>query len=256
MIRSSRRSAGRSRAVVAALIAAGVTMLAGCQTGQQAATSEEIPTIDGTQAQVGALALRDVTIEYPERGSWAQGSDVRLQLIVVNEGGEADRLVEVRTDAADRVTLSTGAAGQGSGEGSASATAEPTETGTSTPTGTPTPTGTASATSTPSASPSDTASASPGESGSATPAPEPTPTEEAETSIPIPAAGLIELRGDGPQILLTGLTRVLRPAQVVPVTFVFAEAGEVTVQVAVAVPLEEIAPAPTVPADPEAEAGE
>ena len=253
MIRSSRRSAGRSWALVAALVAAGVTVLAGCLTWQLAQTSEEIPTIDGSHAQVGSLALRDVTIEYPERGSWAQGSDARLQLIVVNEGRAADRLVEVRTDAADRVTLSTGESGVGPGEGSASPTAEPSET--------PTPTGTASAT--PSASPSGTspsgtASASPDESGSptATPTPEPTPTEEAETSIPIPAAGVVELRGDGPEILLTGLTQLLRPAQVVPVTFVFAEAGEVTVQVAVAVPLEEIAPAPTVPADPEAEAGE
>jgi copper(I)-binding protein len=244
VIRSSRRSAGRSRAVVAALIAAGVAMLAGCQTGQQAQTSEEIPTIDSTYAQVGSLALRDVTIEYPERGSWAQGSDARLRLIVVNDGREADRLVEVRTDAADRVTLSTGA----SGGAPASPTAEPSETGT--------PTGTASATATPSTSPSGSASGSAGESGSPTPTPEPTPTEEAETSIPIPAAGLVSLRDDGPEILLTGLTRALRPAQVVPVTFVFAEAGEVTVQVAVAVPLGEIAPAPTVPVDSEAEAAE
>ena len=87
MIRTSRRTAGRSRAAVAALAAAGVTLLAGCQTGQQAQTAEEIPTIDGTFARVGSLALRDVKIEYPESGSWPQGSDARLQLIIVNEGG-------------------------------------------------------------------------------------------------------------------------------------------------------------------------
>ena len=55
--------------------------------------------------------------------------------------------------------------------------------------------------------------------------------------------------------MLTGLTRTLRPAQVVPVTFVFAQAGEVTVNVAVAVPTEEVSPAPTVPAEDAAEAG-
>lgn len=243
MIRSSRRSAGRSRAVVAALIAVGVSLLAGCQTGQQAATAEQRPTIDGNSAQVGPLGLRDVTIEYPDRGSWAQGSDARLQLIVVNQSREPDRLVEVRTDVADEVTLGA----EGSGASGASPTAEPAGTGT--------PTETASAT--PSPSPSGTASASPDESTpTATPAPEPTPTEEAETGIPIPAVGVLNLRDDGPEILLTGLTRMLWPAQVVPVTFVFAEAGEVTVPVAVAVPTEEIAPAPTVPADPEAEAEE
>jgi copper(I)-binding protein len=245
---------------VAALIAAVGTMLAGCQTGQQAETAEQRPTIDGTFAQVGPLALRDVRIEYPEGGTWAQGSNARLQLIVVNEARETDELVEVRTDVADEVTFSTegsgGAPGEGSGEGSASPTVEPTGTATPTETGTPTPTETG--TPTPTASPSGTASPSPDESGSPspTPTPEPTPTEEAETSIPIPAMGLVNLAEGGPEILLTGLTRALRPAQVVPVTFVFAEAGEVTVEVAVATPLEEIPPAPTVPADHEAEAGE
>jgi copper(I)-binding protein len=250
VIRSSRRSAGRCRAVVAALIAAGGTLLAGCQTGQQAETAEQRPTIDGTFAQVGSLALRDVRIEYPERGSWAQGSDARLQLIVVNQGREADQLVEVRTDVADGVTFSTEGSGGAAGEDGASPSAEPSETGAPTAA---TLTATSPSTPTPTASPSGTASASPDES---TPTPTPTPTEEAETSIPIPPVAAVSLRDDGPEILLTGLTRVLRPAQVVPVTFVFAEAGEVTVQVAVATPIEEIAPAPTVPTDHEAEADE
>jgi hypothetical protein len=229
---------------VAALIAAGASVLAGCQTGQQAETAEQRPTIDGNFAQVGPLGLRGVTIEYPDRGSWAQGSDARLQLIVVNASREPDRLVEVRTDVADEVTLGA----EESGAPDASPTAEPTGTASATSTSSPSPSGT---------SPSGTASASPDESTpTATPAPEPTPTEEAETGIPIPAVGVLNLRDDGPEILLTGLTRMLWPAQVVPVTFVFAEAGEVTVQVAVAVPTEEIAPAPTVPADPEAEAEE
>ena len=106
MIRSTRRSAGRSRAVVAALLAAGATVLAGCQAGQQAQTAEQIPTIDGNYAQVGSLALRDVTIEYPETGSWPQGSNARLQLTVVNEGRRRDRLVEVRSVVADRAVSS------------------------------------------------------------------------------------------------------------------------------------------------------
>src|SRR5215204_7307462 len=81
------------------------------------------------------------------------------------------------------------------------------------------------------------------------------PTEGSEVTIPIPGAAFVSFRDDGPEILLTGLRRVLRPAQVVPITFVFAEAGEVTVNVAVAVPTEEISPAPTVPAEGRGEAG-
>ena len=185
MIRSSRRSAGRSRAVVAALVAAGATVLAGCQAGQLAQTAEQIPTIDGASAQVGPLALRDVTIEYPESGSWPQGSDARLRLIVVNEGRDADRLVEVRTDAADRVTF----------ERRRAVRARPAPERTSPPpppTATPTPSASPSGSGSPDASGSPSATAS----GSATVdgRPTPTPTEEAETSITIPAAGLIELR--------------------------------------------------------------
>ena len=43
MIRTSRRTAGRSRAAVAALAAAGATLLAGCQAGQQAADRRADP---------------------------------------------------------------------------------------------------------------------------------------------------------------------------------------------------------------------
>jgi copper(I)-binding protein len=226
---------------VAALVAAGVTVLAGCQAGQQAQTAEQIPTIDGNYAQVGSLALRDVTIEYPETGSWPQGSDARLQLVIVNEGREADSLVEVRTDAADRVTLAAAPSSSTSPgpTGTASGSAAPSES--AAPSG--------------SAAPSESSSASPSESGSPAATPEPSPTEATEASIPIPANGLVALRDDGPEIMLIGLTRTLRPAQVVPVTFVFAQAGEVTVNVAVAVPTEEVSPAPTVPVESAAEAG-
>jgi copper(I)-binding protein len=251
VIRTSRRTAGRTRAAVAALVAAGATVLAGCQTGQQAQTAEQLPTIDGNYAQVGSLALRDVTIEYPESGAWEQGSDARVEMIVVNEGREADALVDVRTEVAEGVTLSAAP------EAGATATATPTEaaTPTASPTGTASPTETASPTGT--ASPTETASPSPGEPGSptATATPSPTPTGEAARSIPIPAVRPVPFGEDGAQILLTGLTETLRPAQVVPITFVFQQAGEVTINVAVAIPIEEVSPAPTVPAEGEAEAG-
>jgi copper(I)-binding protein len=244
VIRTSRRTAGRSRAAAAALVAAGVTVLAGCQAGQYAQTSEQIPTIDGTFAQVGSLALRNVTIEYPETGSWPQGSDARLQLVIVNEGRDADTLVEVRTDAAERVTLATEPAASPTASAPAATTAAPTSSAAATPSGTPT--GSASG------SPSESGSATASSSATASATPEPTPTEAAETTIPIPGPGLVALRDGGPEILLSGLTRTLRPAQVVPVTFVFAQAGEVTVNVAVAVPTEEVSPAPTVPVGSEA----
>ena len=237
MIRTSRRTAGRSRAAVAALAAAGATLLAGCHAGQQAQTAEQIPTIDGNYAQVGDLALRDVKIEYPETGSWRQGGDARVEMVVVNQARASDALVSVRSEVADGAELSPAAGG-----------ATPSA-GASEPSGSPTGTDSATGTATPSESPSGSESASPSAS------PSPTPTEETPASITIPGVSLVSFKGEGPEIVLTGLTRLLRPGQVVPVTFVFQEAGEVTVNVAVAIPTEEIEPAPTVPAEGEAEAG-
>ena len=223
---------------MAALAAAGATLIAGCQAGQHAQTAQTIPTIDGASAQIGSLGLRDVTIEYPETGSWPPGSDARLHLVVVNVGRAADTLVEVRTAVADSVELN--ATPGATPEPTTTATPEPSQTGSATPTG--------------SESPSESPSESESTFGPATPSPThgPSPTEEAATGIPIPGPGLVSFGEEGPEIVLTGLTRELRPAQVVPITFVFAEAGEVTVIVAVATPLEEVEPAPTVPTEGEA----
>lgn len=250
MIRSPRRSAGRSRAVLVALVAVGGVTLAGCGAGQQAQTAEQRPTIDGTNAQAGSLALRGIAIQYPEGGVHVQGSDARLRLVLVNEGRQPDALVEVRTDAAEDVTFAP--AGQ-PGEGTAaSPTPEPTATAT--------PSATASG-ATASGSPSGTATASGEASASATGSPttgaptaSPTEeaTEEATSRVEIPPAALVSFRDTGAEITLVGLTRALRAAEVVPITFVFENAGEVTVDVSVAVPEEEVSLAPTVPHEGEA----
>ncbi len=250
MIRTSRRTAGRSRVAVAALAAAGATLLAGCHAGQQAQTADQIPTIDGNYAQVGDLALRDVTIEYPETGSWPRGGDARVELIVVNGSRQSDALVAVRSEIADGAELSaTPAAGA---TPTASGTPQPSETASATPSESAEPSGSASPSE--SESPSGTPSGSESPSPTASPTPSPTP-EETATSITIPGTGVVSFKDGGPEIVLTGLTRLLRPGQVVPVTFVFQQAGEVTVNVAVAIPMEEIEPAPTVPAEGEGEAG-
>lgn len=232
MIRSPRRRAGRSRVALVALVAAGGVALAGCGAGQQAQTAEQRPTVDGTNAQAGDMALRNIAIEYPDGGRYEQGSDARLRMVLVNEGMQPDALVEVRTDAAERVVFR--AAGEaGTVEGTASPTPEPT----------PTPTATATPTATPGGTPTGPATASP---GSATPTESPTPSEAPTTRMEIPAEGRVAFGDDGPAVILTGLTRPLRSAEVVPITFVFERAGSVTVDVAVGVPEEEIAPAPTV----------
>jgi copper(I)-binding protein len=220
VIRSPRRRAGRSRVVLVGLGAIGGLLLVGCGAGQLSQTAKQQPTIDGQNAHIGTIALRDIALAYPERGVYEEGSNAPLDMIVVNEGDQPDALVEVRSDVAERVTFATSGAGE-SPEASATGTASPT------------------------GSPSETGTASP--SGPATPSPSATAGESTVSRIPIPAASLVAFRDGGPAVTLEGLTRELRPGDVMTITFVFERAGSVTTDVAVAVPEEEIEPAPTVP---------
>ena len=102
MIRSPRRSAGRSRVVLAALGAIGGMLLVGCQTGQQAQTAGQRPTIDGTNAQAGSIALRDITLAYPENGVYEAGGEARLDMIVVN----AEQNAELKRASTPEIELS------------------------------------------------------------------------------------------------------------------------------------------------------
>lgn len=259
MNRWTRRSAATSRSVLTALVVAGGLALAGCAAGQEAQTAEQRPTVDGQNASLGPLDLRDVALEYPAAGLYRQGGDARLRMVVVNDSGDADALVGIRTDAAQEVTITEAATG---GTGSTTPTpagtsAEPSSTPTGTASGTPTGTrepASPSATVGP-GEPSDDPDAT--ESGSSeSPAPSApgsgrataTPSGGARplTSVPLPPNGLVQFRDDGPVITLAGLTRQLRPSEALQVTFVFQNAGELTLRIAVGAPEGEISLAPTV----------
>lgn len=243
MNRWTRPSSAPSRSVLAALAVVGGLALAGCGAGQVAQTAQQRPSIDGQSGSVGTLALRDVTVEYPSAGVYKDGGDARLRMVVVNEGPGSDALVSVRTDAAQEVILTAA--------GPDTTTPEPTAASPSaTPTGTPTGTADSTATAAP-GEPSGTPGAT-GSGSSESPAASATPTETETTPAPatritIPGNGYVSFREDGPTVQLTGLTRQLRPAEVIQVTFTFQNAGEITLRITVAAPDSEIAPAPTVP---------
>lgn len=259
MIRSSHRAGGglgasqRLRAGLGLLAAAGLAAtLTACSAGQEAQTAFVSPSIDGANGQVGAIALRAITIAYPPGGQYAGGKDARLDLTVVNTGAQDDELVEVRADAAERVSLATGPEASPTETPSASAaTSSATSSATGTASATPGGSAPPSASATVSATVSATASATASATESATESASPTP--EAPSRIPIPAGELVAFRGDGPVATLVGLTRALRSAEIVQITFVFANAGQVTIDVPVAVSLTEVSPAPTVDLDESAE---
>jgi copper(I)-binding protein len=221
-----------SRSVLAGLVVAGGLALSACASGQVAQTAQMSPTVDGQMAHVGALAIRDAALDYPVSGVYASGSDARLRMVVVNSGIAPDALVSVSSPAATDVTISEG----GSAEATGSATPEPS----------------ASASESPSATPSDTASGTATPSASATESPTPSPTPQ-NAQIPIPANNYVSFREDGPRIMLTGLTRQLRPGQNLAVTLTFQRAGSVTMTIAVGTPETELAPAPTVSVGPDSE---
>jgi copper(I)-binding protein len=120
------------RASIAVLAGAGAAaLLAGCSSGQIAETAEVRPSVQGVNVDVGSLALRDLTVQYPDGRGYDKGSDAPLVVRIANNGGRADTLESVETDAAASVSFV--------GETTASASATPS----GTPSGTPSATGAA-----------------------------------------------------------------------------------------------------------------
>ncbi|CAN5766971.1 hypothetical protein BH18ACT7_BH18ACT7_01940 [soil metagenome] len=149
-------------------VAAVLVLATGCAAGQVTGTNTQLSTVDGTGVNVGDIALRDITFEYPDGGLYESGDSARLLFTAVNRNPlEPDALVDVTSPAFE--------GDLDSDEG---------------------------------------------------------------VPIELPARVDVSFQGDGAVLELTDLAEELRTSVAVDVTFVFENAGEVTVQVPVAVPLE------------------
>ncbi len=191
----SARRLGIGVAVVVAALA-----LAGCAAGQHAPTANEVPVVDGVSADAGPIALRAVTVAAPTQGSYPADGDATLQLVIVNDGHDPDKLVGVRTAQANEVRLFANAADADAASAAA---------------------------------PSSSASAEP--PSSAAPSPSSPSAPSALESLDLPAGRAVSI-GYSPDlavIQLHGLTSALFPAESFPITFQFAGAGTVTFTVAV-----------------------
>lgn len=194
------RSPVRLTARIMACCAVALT-LAGCGAGTVTQTDSQVAAIDGARADVGPIALRDVQIPYPDGadagGVYPAGSDIPVQLTIVNQGDNADTLVSVSSPAAGRVlvegtpTIPAGMSVASRGESEA-------ETTRTAPTTTTAP----------------TTAAAPGTT--------PTPA----TTSPGSPLDVGEIR-----IVLVDTTRELRPGENIELTVVFRNAGTVTFQV-------------------------
>lgn len=211
--------AGIVRRVAIGLLAIGAVLTTGaCAAGQLAASSQETPAIDGTTGHLGTMQLHAVAITAPDGPCVLPGGDAALSFVLVNTGRQSDSLVGVSSsrftssttvESPDQLASFTSAdAGHGSCA-SASASAAPTS-GTSAPS--------SLAPLTPQPQPQTVAA---GQSL-------PLGVYNAGTNAPgVPTAPIVLLRGlkDGP----------LYPGTTISVTFSFASAGQIELQVPVQV---------------------
>lgn len=179
-------------------------VLAGCGAGQITQTDTQLADINGANGNAGPIALRDVQLAYPpnKQGVYAPGSDAMLIVTVVNTGLTPDTLVRVTSPAVTNVLVNGSATGtvalpgnfavaSGSDPDDATITVSPSVSGSPSP----------------SVSATSTASAS----ASATPV---LPLRQ----MTIELVGFRSVNGDP-----------LRAGMTIPITFFFANAGQVTI---------------------------
>jgi copper(I)-binding protein len=88
---------GRSAAAGAALVAA--MAVAGCGAGQVAQTAEQVTENGGAEGRAGQMLVRNAQFTYdrpvPGGTVYEPGATAPLQVTIVNEGPDADRLLAV-----------------------------------------------------------------------------------------------------------------------------------------------------------------
>jgi copper(I)-binding protein len=90
----------------AVLSAAGLA-LTGCGAGNRAATSEMGTAISGINVDVGDLAMRDLRVDFGQRGVYLEGQAAPLRVWIDNQGEEPIVLEAVESPVAEVVTLAT-----------------------------------------------------------------------------------------------------------------------------------------------------
>lgn len=219
----------------ALVVASGLTALtlSSCGAGQITQTDTQVAAVDGANQDIGTIALRDVLLPYPDNatGSYSSGVDVPLQVTIVNGGNKPDTLVAVRTPGATRVVVQ-GRTTIPPGTSVVSVIDESTKSAKPSASATPQSTQT-SASAVPGAPPSAAQGAGPSAVPGAAPSQAPGVHDTAAPSTP-PGAGSVEvspLDVGELRIVLIDTTRPLRAGINTPITFVFRNAGAVTLPV-------------------------
>jgi copper(I)-binding protein len=203
---SRRGPIGRAGVVVLAT-ALSALLIAGCAAGQDAATVNQRPPIDGASASAGNIAVRAAGLASPRGNFYSKGDSAQLELVLVNTGTSDDTLTSVTSPAAGGAQFdSSGATDLTSSSTSASSGGSPSD----------------------STSPSASGSSSDSSTASAS------SSAASNSPIKLPHGSSVRIGfGDGPSVSLTGLSQQLYPAQTVPVTLTFGSGATVTLTLAV-----------------------
>jgi len=182
-----------------------MVVVAGCGAGQNTQTDSIMPSVNGALGQVGPIMIRDAQFAVPSKGVFPAGANAALRLTIVNTSATiADELTEVTSTIADDAEIT----GDHSlppqrallVDGGGGAISSPSSSVTITITAT-------RSTSTSTARPTSSS------------APAPAPVEIGKATI-----------------VLKGLNAALYSGKTYPVTFVFRNAGSVTIQLPIANP--------------------
>jgi copper(I)-binding protein len=227
--------------VVGAMI--GAVALAGCGAGQITQTNIQVSAVGGASGNVGSIALRNVEIAFPEQAPktaavYPANGDAPLQMTIANSGAQSDRLVSASSPAAASVDV-TGATDIAGGQRlviEGEPPAPPAPSPAVLPSGTAAPGASASAAPTAPASAAPGATATVAPTTAAAPAGSSTPTPAAApTTTPAASAAAVD---KGSHVVLTGLKSDVQSGLTYPVTFTFAQAGAITLDVPVALSTE------------------
>jgi copper(I)-binding protein len=182
-----------------------------CAAGQHAQTADEKPSLDSANASVGSIDLRGMAIEAPSGSTlyYPVGADMQLKIVIVNNAQTDDQLTSITSPAIR---------GWGAYETTADADA--------------------------------VLAAHAASSAPATGTPTSAPIPSAQKNVTIVGNGRVgyatpEAKG---ALLLLGATKSIYSATSIPLTFTFANAGQVTVQVPVtlnSMPSSSVVPEPS-----------
>ena len=233
-----------------AVLSAAAMALTGCGAGNNAATSRMETAISGINVDAGDLALRDLQVDFGQRGVYLEGQAAPLRVWIGNQSDAPVVLEAVVSPDAEVVTLASEEVLTEETPG-ASPTADesPTAAETETPEGdaSPNPEGD-DETGSPEG---DDETATPGEDATESPDADASPTEtpggedaaqplgEREFTVEIAPASYVRLAPThGSFLLLEGLKKEVNLGSTVEVTFIFSNGEEVTVDLPMGEPAE------------------